>query len=87
MNESPNTRILVTGVGGAAGIAVLRALADHPYELLGADCDPLAAGLHLAPAGALLIPHAEDPRYTGAVLEAVDRLGVDVVVPTVDEEL
>lgn len=87
MSNRAATRILVTGVAGVAGVAVLRALAEEPYDLVGADCDPHAAGLHLAPGGGILLPRADSPRYVDAVLAAVCRLGIGVVVPTVDEEL
>ena len=87
MHKGQEPRVLVTGVGGAAGIAVLRALADRPYRLLGADCDPHAAGIYLAPEGGLLLPRADDADYVEAVFDAVSRHGVDILVPTVDEEL
>ena len=44
-------RVLVTGAGGAAGIAVIRALGPAGHRIHAGDCDPLATGLHLVAAG------------------------------------
>jgi carbamoyl-phosphate synthase large subunit len=43
-------KVLVTGAGGAAGVAVVRALVREGVETVAADPDPLAAGRHLADA-------------------------------------
>jgi carbamoyl-phosphate synthase large subunit len=80
-------RILVTGAGGAAGIAVLRALADHDVELVAADCDPHAAGLYLTDEPPALVPRGDRPGFVDAVRELVAERRIDVVIPTVDEEL
>ncbi len=79
--------VLVTGVGGACGIGAvdsLRETTDH--EVVGVDMDPDAAGLYLADRGRT-VPAADDDDWPDAMREAVDAFGVDVVVPTVDEEL
>jgi carbamoyl-phosphate synthase large subunit len=88
------TRVLVTGAGGAAGVSVIRALlrAEHTPEhvpehvVVAADPDPLAAGLALADE-ALLLPFADDERFVPAVVEAVERHGIEAVITTVAEEM
>ena len=79
--------VLVTGVGGASGIGALRALGETTtYDLVGVDMDPDAAGLYLADAGRA-IPPANDGQWGPVMKDVIDEHDVDVVVPTVDEEL
>ncbi|MDS0281595.1 ATP-grasp domain-containing protein [Haloarcula onubensis] len=79
--------VLVTGVGGASGIGAVRALGETTtHDVVGVDMDPDAAGIYLADAGRA-IPPADDPKWGAALRTVVDDHGVDVVVPTVDEEL
>lgn len=82
-------RVLVTGAGGPAAIAVLRALeADPTVTLVAADMDPWAAGLYLVPAGRrVVVPAGADPGFVDALLARCADHGVDVLVPTVDCEL
>jgi carbamoyl-phosphate synthase large subunit len=83
------TRVLVTGAGGPAAIAVLRSLgADPAVELLAADMDPWAAGLYLVPPAArTLVPAGAAPEFAATLLARCLELDVHVVVPTVDAEL
>jgi carbamoyl-phosphate synthase large subunit len=80
------TRVLVTGAGGPAGVAVIRALAAAGHHPIGADSDPAAAGLRLAPERAVL-PRADEPDFAPALLQVVDETRPQVLVPTVGEEL
>ncbi len=82
-------RVLVTGAGGPAAIAAMKSLrADDSVELLAADMDPWAAGLYLVPPAArTLIPAGAAAGFTDAVLARCVKLGVDVILPTVDAEL
>lgn len=44
------TRVLITGTGGPAGVAILRSLARREdVEIVSADMDPYASGLYLVP--------------------------------------
>jgi carbamoyl-phosphate synthase large subunit len=80
-------RILITGTGGPAGIAVMRELGDR-YEIFAADLDPNAAGLYLVPQGQrFLVPAGKDPNFVRAVHDLAKKNGIDVVIPTVDSEL
>jgi carbamoyl-phosphate synthase large subunit len=82
-------RVLVTGAGGPAAIAAMKSLhADDSIELLAADMDPWAAGLYLVPPAArTLIPAGAAAGFTDALLAQCVKLGVDVILPTVDAEL
>ena len=51
LDPLPAVRVLVTGAGGPAAIAVLKSLrADPSVRLIAADMDGWAAGLYLVPA-------------------------------------
>lgn len=79
--------VLVTGAGGASGVGAVRSLqAETDHEVVGVDADRAAAGIRLADAGTA-VPLAADDDWPAAVAAAVDEFDVDVVVPTVDEEL
>ena len=83
------SRVLVTGAGGPAAIAVIRALESDPtVTLLAADMDPWASGLYLVDrSDALIVPAGDAEDFVDVVLsECIDR-GVDLLVPTVDVEL
>jgi len=80
-------RVLVTGAGGAAGIAVLRALGEHEVELVAVDCDAHAAGLYLTGEAPALVPRGDDPGFVEAVGRLAGERRIDIVIPTVDEEL
>lgn len=81
-------RVLVTGAGGPAAIAVIRALQAAGVRVAAADADPTATGLFLVPAEHRhVIPLASDPRLTDEVLSACRRSRATVLLPTVDAEL
>ncbi|RKR92532.1 carbamoyl-phosphate synthase large subunit [Micromonospora pisi] len=79
-------RVLVTGCGGPAGVAVLRELTTLDVTPVAADCDPYAAGLHLGHQSYLL-PTADSPDYPDRLLAAATATGSDAVIVTVAEEL
>ncbi len=81
-------RVLITGMGGPAGISVLRGIADDPLDVYSADIDPFAAGLYLvAPERRVMLPRGDSPRFVGAVMDVCREHAIDVLVPTVDSEL
>ncbi len=82
-------RVLVTGAGGPAAIAVMKSLSEDPaVEVLAADMDHWAAGLYLVPSSArAIIPAGDAPGFAAAVDDQCERLRVDVLIPTVDAEL
>lgn len=82
------TRILVTGAGGAAAIAYLRAMQGPQVSLYAADMDPNATGLYMVgPNKRFLIPPAASARFAETMLDLCRREQIDVFVPTVDMEL
>ncbi len=89
LKESRITRILVTGAGGPAAIAILRSLmGDVTIELLAADMDPWAAGLFMVnPGRSLIVPRADHPDFLNDVLSTCSDMDVDILFPTVDAEL
>jgi carbamoyl-phosphate synthase large subunit len=82
-------RVLVTGAGGPAAVAVLKSLRSDPaVTLIAADMDPWAAGLYLVPAAMrTLIPAGLAPDFVAALLHRCVAMGIDIVIPTVDAEL
>lgn len=82
-------RVLVTGAGGPAGVAVIRSLlARDDLEVFAADMDGWASGLYLVPAERRrLVPRADEEGFVDAVRELVASEGVDIIVSTVDAEL
>lgn len=83
---SPSTGpVIVTGTGGAAGVAVVRALAGR-RAVVAADCDPLAVGLRLADDHAVL-PRGDSPDFAAHVAKLAARTGATALVCTVAEEI
>ena len=83
------TRVLVTGAGGPAGVAVIRRFLEDPtVDVLAADMDPYAAGLYLVgPDRRFLVPAGDADDFVDEVRRRCRIEGIDVVVPTVDSEL
>lgn len=81
-------RVLITGMGGPAGIAVLRGIAEDPFDVYSADIDPFAAGVYLVPPERrIMLPRGDSPRFVDALLDVCRKHAIDVLVPTVDSEL
>ncbi len=82
-------RVLVTGAGGPAAIAVLRAFEhDATVTLVAADMDPWAAGLYLVPASdRAVVPAGVAADFVDAVVDLCRSHRIDILVPTVDCEL
>jgi carbamoyl-phosphate synthase large subunit len=77
--------IAVTGAGGPAGVAVIRALLAAGDHVLALDANPDAVGLRLA-ARAAVLPRADQPGYAEALLAAIDEHRPAALVCTVAEE-
>jgi carbamoyl-phosphate synthase large subunit len=78
--------IIVTGAGGPAGVAVIRALEGHGVRVVAADADQLAAGLRLADEAAV-VPRGDDPGYVAEVVALARRTHATALVCTVAEEM
>jgi carbamoyl-phosphate synthase large subunit len=77
---------IVTGVGGPAGVAVLRAMMQRGYKVVGVDSSPMAVGLGLAEAGRV-VPRADDPDFSVALADIARETGTVGIIPTVVEEM
>ncbi len=78
--------VLVTGAGGPAGVAVLRAVAASGRTVVAADADPAAVGLRLAD-HAGVVPSGDDEGFVPALADLARRTGATALVATVAEEL
>ena len=86
-STSSEARVLVTGAGGPAAVAVLRALAPRA-ELYAVDIDPCAAGLHLVDVHRrAIVRPGEHPLFVDELIEHCRMWDIDVLIPTVDCEL
>lgn len=83
------TRVLVTGAGGPAGVAVIRSLLRRDdLEVFAADMDGWASGLYLVPADRRrLVPPGASEAFVPALAHLVAEDRLDLVVSTVDVEL
>ncbi|WP_424466739.1 ATP-grasp domain-containing protein [Pseudoclavibacter helvolus] len=82
-------RVLVTGAGGPAGVAVIRSLLGRAdVEVFAADMDGWASGLYLVEAARRrLVPAGLAPEFCDAVIALIAADEIDVLVSTVDVEL
>lgn len=83
------TRVLVTGAGGPAGVAVIRSLLRRDdVEVFAADMDRWASALYLVPAERRrLVPAGRADDFVDAVQRLCARDRIDVLFATVDVEL
>ncbi|MCU1558739.1 MAG: ATP-grasp protein [Microbacteriaceae bacterium] len=83
------TRVLVTGAGGPAGVAVIRSLLHRSdVEVYAADMDGWASGLYLVPAEhRRILPRGLAPAFVDVVVDMCAADAIDVLFSTVDVEL
>lgn len=79
-------RILVTGVGGAAGISTVIYLKKLGNYVIGVNCLENSAGFQLADEWSV-VPYAVSDNYIEKLLEICISKKIEIVIPTVDEEL
>lgn len=84
-----STRVLVTGAGGPAGVAVIRSLAARQdMDVFAADMDGWASGLYLVDHDRRrLVPPGLDDGFVDAITDMVHADRLDLIVSTVDVEL
>lgn len=76
-------KILVTGVGGPAGRSLMTLLHDHGHMVVGVDMlAPYAGDMR-----SYRVPAATAPGFLDAVRSIAADEGVDLIIPTVSEEL
>lgn len=78
-------RVLVTGAGGPAGVAVIKSLKQHGHHVIAVDANPRAVGLRLADEQHV-VPLRTDPQYVAAVLRVATVGNVQALLCTVAEE-
>ncbi len=79
-------RILITGVGGPAGICFAKSLSQvEEVELFGADASSSESIQFLKKF--FLIPNATDPFFIEELNRIIESENIEVVVPLVDDEL
>ncbi len=79
-------KILFTGGGGAGSEALWRLLGER-YELHFGDADPGAIDPSIEGDRRHQLPWASDVAFTKKMIELCRRLDIDLLVPSVDEEL
>ncbi|WP_427128844.1 ATP-grasp domain-containing protein [Pseudarthrobacter sp. S9] len=77
-------RILVTGIGGPAGRAIAAQLRARGIPVLGTDIRELPAEAGVT---VVAVPPATDPEMASALRRLIAREGINLVIPTVSEEL
>lgn len=78
--------VIVTGAGGAAGVAVIQSLRTLGHRTIATDADETAAGMQLAEEAGI-VPRGDDPRFAGALCDLALRVGAEALVCTVAEEM
>ena len=80
--------VLLTSVGGELAPQVVQMLKENDasdVKVVGVDADPEAIGRHFCDQF-FLVPRGDHPEYIVRILEILDQLTVDLIVPTSDEE-
>lgn len=79
-------RVLVTGAGGPAGIAVINELKRQGIGTVGCDINPYGAGLRLADSWSL-VPRFSDDSYFDELFALATQTGANGLISTMTEEL
>jgi predicted ATP-grasp superfamily ATP-dependent carboligase len=82
----PLPRVMVTGAGGAAGVAVIRDLRRAGHHVVGVDADEMAVGFELADEFRV-VPRWDDRAFARSVTDAAATTDVDALICTVAEEI
>ena len=79
--------VLITSAGGDSAIATIRILkSTTKHTIFAVDCNQYATGFYLADQY-FVVPRANDDSYIPKMAELVKKHKIDLVIPTVDEEL
>lgn len=81
--------VCVTGAGGPAGYNAVRSLRYSGLDprIIALDMDRRAPGLYGIPDASYVVPPARSEEFVLALSRVLDKSGVDVLLPTVDEEI
>jgi carbamoyl-phosphate synthase large subunit len=78
-------RVLVTGAGGPAGVAVIKDLKARGHHVIAVDADESAVGLRLADEYAV-VPKFSDPTYIASLVRTATVTNTQALICTVAEE-
>ena len=79
--------VLITSAGGDSAIAAIRILKETTkHKIFAVDCNKYASGLYLADKY-FVIPNTADNLYIPKMVELVKKHKIDLIIPTIDEEL
>ena len=81
--RSSGSPVVVTGVGGPAGIALSRQLVTRGIRVIGTDCRVV----DVASVECRVVPTAHDPRFLEVLATIALEAQACLVIPTVSEEL
>lgn len=81
--------VCVTGVGGPAGFNCIRSLkeSDLDARIIALDMDGRAAGFYHGSDVSYVVPPATSEEFLLTLSKIIEREKVDVLIPTVDEEI
>jgi len=86
------TKVLVTGIGGGVGQSIIKGLKlanqrlNENYTIIGADADPLAAGLYRVDKS-FIIPKANDSAFIPKIIEICRTENINAIIPGTDPEV
>lgn len=80
-------RILITGAGGPAGSSLGAQLAGSGHHVVGADMTTPEAAVAAHFAQVVTVPRADSPAFLPAIRALIAAQRLDLVIPTVQEEL
>src|SRR3990167_708011 len=79
--------VMITSSGGDSAIAAIRILKETTkHKIFAVDCNKYASGLYLADKY-FVIPNTADNLYIPKMVELVKKHKIDLIIPTIDEEL
>jgi carbamoyl-phosphate synthase large subunit len=88
MAVATKTQVLVTGIGGPAGVNITRLLqAREDVHVIGCDIDELAAGRFFVDQFVTCPKVADSANYEAWIKKTVEEKKIELLIPTVDEEL
>jgi len=75
--------VLIPGAGGAAGINTIKSLrlSNFKGKIIGIDSASYSAGFYLSDAHCV-VPKASDARYRAVLLALVQKININVILPT-----
>lgn len=87
-NVNQKTHILVTAVGGSAGLSALRFLTEHAHvRVHGTDINDASEGQYFAHEFRVMAPFRDREAYARDLRELIAEWDISIVIPTLDEEM